>query len=160
MEQQQQEQEGHSPHATNCQIHLHAKYKIQKHICMKKEIYNHIILCIRYVSWRPPQVKGAGYCSNPTWLPTFIFPNHSLLSQPTHYGLLECSFLMRKTSTELRMLSSVTINCQVRMIDCIQVLNCQNCNQCLKCQVSRTVFPIVKNCLNVIKNCHKTSQEL
>ena len=65
-----------------------------------------------------------------------------------------------KTSQELRMLSSVTINCQVRMIDWIQVLNCQNCNQCLKCQVSRTVFPIVKNCLNVIKNCHKTSQEL
>ena len=60
-----------------------------------------------------------------------------------------------QTSQELRMLSSVTINCQVRMIDWIQVLNCQNCNQCLKCQVSRTVFPIVKNCLNVIKYCGK-----
>ena len=60
-----------------------------------------------------------------------------------------------KTSQELRMLSSVTINCQVRMIDWIQVLNCQDCNQCLKCQVSRTVFPIVKNCLNVIKYCHQ-----
>ena len=31
------------------------------------------------------------------------------------------------------------------MIVWIQVLNCQNCNQCLKCQVSSTVFPIVKN---------------
>ena len=50
----------------------------------------------------------------------------------------------RKTSRELRMLSSVTINCQVRMIVWIQVLNCQNCNQCLKCQVSSTVFPIVR----------------
>ena len=60
-----------------------------------------------------------------------------------------------ETSQELRMLSSVTINCQVRMIVWIQVLNCQNCNQCLKCQVSRTVFPIVKNCLNVIKYCHQ-----
>ena len=49
-----------------------------------------------------------------------------------------------KTSQELRMLSSVTINCQVRMIVWIQVLNCQNCNQCLKCQVSSTVFPIVR----------------
>ena len=43
------------------------------------------------------------------------------------------------------MLSSVTINCQVRMIVWIQVLNCQNCNQCLKCQLSSTVFPILKN---------------
>ena len=50
-----------------------------------------------------------------------------------------------KTSQELRMLSSVTINCQVRMIVWIQVLNCQNCNQCLKCQLSSTVFPILKN---------------
>ena len=33
----------------------------------------------------------------------------------------------------------------LRMIVWIQVLNCQNCNQCLKCQVSSTVFPIVKN---------------
>ena len=63
--------------------------------------------------------------------------------------------LVSKTSQELRMLSSVTINCQVRMIDWIQVLNCQNCNQCLKCQVSRTVFPIVKNCFNVIRYCHQ-----
>ena len=52
---------------------------------------------------------------------------------------------MTKTSQELRMLSSVTINCQVRMIVWIQVLNCKNCNQCLKCQVSSTVFQIVKN---------------
>ena len=37
----------------------------------------------------------------------------------------------------------------------IQVLNFQNCNQRLKCQVSRTVFPNVKNCLNVIKNYHQ-----
>ena len=43
------------------------------------------------------------------------------------------------------MLSSVTIYCQVRMIDWIQVLNSKDFNQCLKCQVSRTVFPIVKN---------------
>ena len=60
----------------------------------------------------------------------------------------------KKTSQELRMLSSVTINCQVRMIVWIQVLNCQNCNQCLKCPVSRTVFPIVKNCQNC-QNCPK-----
>ena len=57
-------------------------------------------------------------------------------------GCQSCSVL--KTSQELRMLSSVTINCQVRMIVWIQVLNCQNCNQCLKCQVSSTVFPIVR----------------
>ena len=54
------------------------------------------------------------------------------------------SWNQMKTSQELRMLSSVTINCQVRMIVWIQVLNCQNCNQCLKCQVSSTVFPIVR----------------
>ena len=29
------------------------------------------------------------------------------------------------------------------MIVWIQVLNCQKCNQCLKCQVSNTIFPIV-----------------
>ena len=33
-----------------------------------------------------------------------------------------------KTSQELRMLSNVTLNCHV--------LNCQNCNQCLKCHKS------------------------
>ena len=53
--------------------------------------------------------------------------------------------LFWKTSQELQMLSSVTINCHVRMIVWMQVLNCQNCNQCLKCQVSSTVFQIVKN---------------
>ena len=52
---------------------------------------------------------------------------------------------MFQTSQELRMLSSVTINCQLRMIVWIQVLNCQNCNQCLKCQVSSTAFLTVKN---------------
>ena len=31
------------------------------------------------------------------------------------------------------------------MIVRIQVLNCQKGNQCLKCQVTSTVFPIVKN---------------
>ena len=73
---------------------------------------------------------------------------------------------MMKTLQELRMLSSVTINWQVRMNVWIQVLNCQNCNQCLKYQVSRTVFPIVKNCLNcpklskIVKNCPKLSLEI
>ena len=38
-----------------------------------------------------------------------------------------------KTSQELRMLSSVTINCQVTKMSWFQVLNCQYCNQCLKC---------------------------
>ena len=56
-----------------------------------------------------------------------------------------------KTSQELWMLSSVTINCQVTMIDWIQVLNRQNCNRCLKCQVSQTVLQMVKICLNIIK---------
>ena len=31
------------------------------------------------------------------------------------------------------MLSSVTLNCQVTKMVWIEVLNCQNCNQCLKC---------------------------
>ena len=60
------------------------------------------------------------------------------------YSELFCHFL-KETSQELRMLSSLTINCQVRMIVWIQVLNCQNCNHCLKCQVYSTVFEIVKN---------------
>ena len=46
------------------------------------------------------------------------------------------SWLMRKTSQELRMLSSVTINCQVTKISWIQAPNYQNCNQCLKCYKS------------------------
>ena len=71
-----------------------------------------------------------------------------------NFTVLWNNALLLKTSQELRMLSSVTINCQVRMIVWIQVLNCQNCNQCLKCQVSRTVFPIAKNCLN-FQNCPK-----
>ena len=35
-----------------------------------------------------------------------------------------------QTWQELRMLSSVNINCQVTMISWIQILNCQYCNQC------------------------------
>ena len=35
-----------------------------------------------------------------------------------------------------RIVNAVTISCQVRMIVRIQVLNRQNCNQCLKCHKS------------------------
>ena len=42
--------------------------------------------------------------------------------------------LDKKTSQELRMLSSVTLNCEVTNIVRIQVLNDQN--QCLKCRKS------------------------
>ena len=78
--------------------------------------------------------------------------------EPTKKGHLDChlkaniiEMCLFKTLQELWMLSSVTINCQVTMIDWIQVLNRQNCNRCLKCQVSQTVFQMVKICLNIIK---------
>ena len=59
-----------------------------------------------------------------------------------------------KTLQELRMLSSVTLNCQVTKIVWIQVLNCQNCNQCLKCHKS-----CLCNCQNGKKyNCQKKIQ--
>ena len=58
-----------------------------------------------------------------------------------------------QTLQELRMLSSVTLNCQVTKIVWIQVLNCPNCNQCLKYKFSRIFFAIIKmlNCLNFQK---------
>ena len=50
-----------------------------------------------------------------------------LLKKGTQFGK------KKKTSQELQMLSSVTINCQVQRLSLIQVLNCQYCNQCRKC---------------------------
>ena len=55
--------------------------------------------------------------------------------------LLLVRFFFAKTSQELRMLSSVTINCQVTInydtvtqrLSWFRVLNYQCCNQCLKC---------------------------
>ena len=45
--------------------------------------------------------------------------------------------IVYKTSQELRMLSSVTLNYQVtKSVMNIQVLNCQHCNQCFKCHKS------------------------
>ena len=41
-----------------------------------------------------------------------------------------------KTSQELRMLSSVTINCQITKIVMNSGSQLQNCNQCLKCHKS------------------------
>ena len=58
------------------------------------------------------------------------------------FGPLQCSLygslgvgIQYKTSQELRMLSTVTLYCQVKLL-WIQGLNCQNCNQCLKCRKS------------------------
>ena len=78
-----------------------------------------------------------------------------------------------QTLQELRMLSSVTLNCQVTKIVWIQVLNCPNCNQCLKChkspglsfQLSKwqkqlselwKLSSIVAHCQNCKKNCQNS----
>ena len=50
---------------------------------------------------------------------------------------------------------SVTLYSRVTMWVLILLFSNVSCNQCLKCQVSRIVFPIVKNWLNVIKYCHQ-----
>ena len=52
------------------------------------------------------------------------------------YSDLSRKHVCNQTLQELRMLSSVTINCQITMIVWIQVFNCQNCDQCLKCHKS------------------------
>ena len=84
---------------------------------------------------------------------TFLFPK---VWSPWIVLLQSSMWFTVETSQELRMLSSVTINCQVRMMDWIQVLNCQNCTQCLKCRVSRTVFCHQKSSSKiVITNCHQ-----
>ena len=57
-------------------------------------------------------------------------------------------YLVHKTS-QLQMLSSVTFNCQVRL-SWVQVLNCQNFYQCLKCHKS----PGQK--LSILGRCKKT----
>ena len=50
----------------------------------------------------------------------------------------------QETLQELRMLASVTLNCQVTKIVRIQVPICQNCNQCLKCSKSRLSLQLLK----------------
>ena len=52
-----------------------------------------------------------------------------------------------KTSQELRMLSSVTINCQVTKI--VINLNCQYCNQCRKCHKSLPMIAPLVVCVFV-----------
>ena len=47
-------------------------------------------------------------------------------------GWKEIKWEMIKTSQKLRMLSSVTIKCQGKILSWIEVLNCQIYNQCLK----------------------------
>ena len=70
-------------------------------------------------------------------------------------------------SQELQMLSSVTLDCQVTKIVRIQVLNYQNCNQCLKSHKSlglsklSEIVKVVRNCkscqtfFRVVRNCQK-----
>ena len=59
----------------------------------------------------------------------------------------------QKTLQELRMLASVTLNCQVTKIVRIQVPICQNCNQCLKCSKSRLSLQLLKWQKNYCQNC-------
>ena len=62
---------------------------------------------------------------------------------------------MTKTSIELRMLSSVTLNCEVTKIVRIQVLNCQK--QCLKCRKSPKLSKIVI-IFKKFQNCQQLSK--
>ena len=66
---------------------------------------------------------------------------------------------IKKRLQGLRMLSSATLIYQVTKILWIQVLNCQYCNQCLKC-LQDCLFNCQKgksNCLNC-QNCHQLSK--
>ena len=71
-------------------------------------------------------------------------------------GLGSEAGIMKKTSQKLRILSSVTLNCQLTKI-VIQVLNCQNCNQCLKCHKSLGLSN--RQCLcHFAQDCQKWSK--
>ena len=130
-------------------------------------LHNHFYACAS--GWAPGMVRmislspGSVIESVHTW--TF----HPHVSCQCHDVRYKIDYQHRegfnKTSQELRMLSSVTINCQVTKVVMIQVLNCQNCDQCLKFhkspglsfQLSKwqkqlselwKLSPIVKNCQN------------
>ena len=82
----------------------------------------------------------------------FAFPVQPYLISPS----LDRSYFQQnvKTSQELRMLSSVTLNCQ------IQIPNCQTCNQChLSLPLYLSFYLLVRSCLLIILirclKCHK-----
>ena len=65
-----------------------------------------------------------------------------------------------QTSQELRMLSSVTINCQVTKIVMNSCLNCLYCNQCLKCHNIAKFFLVRSGHLITLNKCHKGQKSL
>ena len=56
--------------------------------------------------------------------------------EPSHSMNISLKSFLSKTSQELRMLSSVTVNCQATKIVMNSGSHCHNCNLCLKCHKS------------------------
>ena len=104
-----------------------------------------LILTTGGVSWsktlqtvRGPQLSLLSPPMPLCLLPSALSLNHQLCLLSPELCLFPLAVpLISKTSQELRMLSSVTLNFQVTRLSWIQFFNCQKCNQCLKCHKSQ-----------------------